>query len=163
MALVYRRPFAITLECHNLQDSQWYRYHCKTSECLSDMLFSQLSRNCEQPTRNCWCTKNVTMWSKKIAILIAITSLKCVLQLSNTVTQHECRLYVYQENLVWFSWHHLGPTGPRWAPCWSHGLCYLGRYETGVFVYFALNYQPQAPTEHDQIVSLDYSISTTYI
>ena len=22
---------------------------------------------------------------------------------------------------------HLGPTGPRWAPCWPHELCYLGR------------------------------------
>ena len=22
---------------------------------------------------------------------------------------------------------HLGPTGPRWAQCWSHELCYLGR------------------------------------
>ena len=21
---------------------------------------------------------------------------------------------------------HLGPTGPRWAPCWHHELCYLG-------------------------------------
>ena len=21
---------------------------------------------------------------------------------------------------------HLGPTGPRWAPCWPHKLCYLG-------------------------------------
>ena len=21
---------------------------------------------------------------------------------------------------------HLGPTGPRWAPCWPHELCYLG-------------------------------------
>ena len=21
---------------------------------------------------------------------------------------------------------HLGPTGPRWAPCWPHDLCYLG-------------------------------------
>ena len=21
---------------------------------------------------------------------------------------------------------HLGPTGPRWAPCWPHGPCYLG-------------------------------------
>ena len=21
---------------------------------------------------------------------------------------------------------YLGPTGPRWAPCWSHELCYLG-------------------------------------
>ena len=23
---------------------------------------------------------------------------------------------------------HLGPTGPRWAPCWPHELCYLGRF-----------------------------------
>ena len=22
----------------------------------------------------------------------------------------------------------LGPTGPRWAPCWPHELCYLGLY-----------------------------------
>ena len=22
---------------------------------------------------------------------------------------------------------HLGPTGPRWAPCWPHDLCYLGQ------------------------------------
>ena len=22
----------------------------------------------------------------------------------------------------------LGPTGPRWAPCWPHELCYLGIY-----------------------------------
>ena len=21
---------------------------------------------------------------------------------------------------------HLGPTGPSWAPCWPHELCYLG-------------------------------------
>ena len=21
---------------------------------------------------------------------------------------------------------HMGPTGPRWAPCWPHELCYLG-------------------------------------
>ena len=21
---------------------------------------------------------------------------------------------------------HLGPTGPRWAPCWPHEFCYLG-------------------------------------
>ena len=21
---------------------------------------------------------------------------------------------------------HLGPTGPRWAPCWPHKVCYLG-------------------------------------
>ena len=25
---------------------------------------------------------------------------------------------------------HLGPTGPSWAPCWPHELCYLGRLLT---------------------------------
>ena len=27
---------------------------------------------------------------------------------------------------------HLGPTGPRWAPCWPHELCYLGIYYCGI-------------------------------
>ena len=26
------------------------------------------------------------------------------------------------------TWAHLGPTGPRWAPCWPHELCYLECY-----------------------------------
>ena len=25
---------------------------------------------------------------------------------------------------------HLGPTGPRWAPCWPHEPCYLGAFQT---------------------------------
>ena len=25
---------------------------------------------------------------------------------------------------------HLGPTGPRWAQCWPHELCYLGMYDS---------------------------------
>ena len=29
---------------------------------------------------------------------------------------------------------HLGPTGPRWAACWSHGLCYLGQ-ENQVYMF----------------------------
>ena len=24
---------------------------------------------------------------------------------------------------------HLGPTGPRWAPCWPHEPCYLGIFQ----------------------------------
>ena len=27
---------------------------------------------------------------------------------------------------------HLGPTGPRWAPCWPHELCYLGRVHVAI-------------------------------
>ena len=26
------------------------------------------------------------------------------------------------------TWGHLGPTGPRWDPCWLHEPCYLGLY-----------------------------------
>ena len=29
---------------------------------------------------------------------------------------------------------HLGPTGPRWVPCWTHELCYLGLYGLSVRV-----------------------------
>ena len=25
---------------------------------------------------------------------------------------------------------YLGPTGPRWAPCWPHELCYLGSHDS---------------------------------
>ena len=28
------------------------------------------------------------------------------------------------------TWAHLGPTGPRWAPCWPHEPCYLGSYDS---------------------------------
>ena len=44
------------------------------------------------------------------------------------------------------TWAHLGPTGPRWAPCWPHELCYVGRYcavcmsingtTTSIYLYF---------------------------
>ena len=38
---------------------------------------------------------------------------------------------------------HLGPTGPRWAPCWPHELCYLGYFIIGgpeKCVAFSLEY-----------------------
>ena len=28
------------------------------------------------------------------------------------------------------TWAHLCPIGPRWAPCWSHGLCYQGVFHS---------------------------------
>ena len=43
---------------------------------------------------------------------------------------HQQSWYWYR--LPWYqgSWGqhgaHLGPTGPRWVPCWSHELCHLG-------------------------------------
>ena len=38
-------------------------------------------------------------------------------------------VYIGYRNIPWFivpAWAHLGPTGPRWAPCWPHEFCYLG-------------------------------------
>ena len=34
---------------------------------------------------------------------------------------------------------HLGPTGPRWAPCWPHELWYLG-YHAQKFFYWSLHF-----------------------
>ena len=31
------------------------------------------------------------------------------------------------------TWANLGPTGPRWAPCWPHELCYLCMLPQGVW------------------------------
>ena len=54
---------------------------------------------------------------------------------------------------------HLGPTGPRWAPCWPHELCSLGTlnhsiatpkgvfYEVPVFHYgYKKSYRPNLIT-----------------
>ena len=30
--------------------------------------------------------------------------------------------------LIGPTWGHLGPVGPRWAPCWPHEPCYQGNY-----------------------------------
>ena len=31
---------------------------------------------------------------------------------------------------------HLGPVGPRWAPCWPHGPCYQGTSGTKVLICY---------------------------
>ena len=45
-------------------------------------------------------------------------------------------------SLAWVPWWqgswgqhgaHMGPTGPIWAPCWPHGLCYLGYFDESRF------------------------------
>ena len=38
---------------------------------------------------------------------------------------------------------HLGPTGPRWAPCWPHELCYLGqqKLQAGLDIHEGLTAQ----------------------
>ena len=41
--------------------------------------------------------------------------------------------YTYPEKRSSWGQHgaHLGPTGPRWAQCWSHELGYLGDFKPG--------------------------------
>ena len=34
---------------------------------------------------------------------------------------------------------HLRPTRPRWAPCWPHELCYLGRYTELFLIYTVIH------------------------
>ena len=43
---------------------------------------------------------------------------------------------------LWSSWGqhgaHLGPVGPRWAPCWPHEPCYQGWIDSGKTTYSTL-------------------------
>ena len=32
------------------------------------------------------------------------------------------------------TWAHLGPVGPRWAPCWPHESCYQGCLKLGLLM-----------------------------
>ena len=52
---------------------------------------------------------------------------------NNNKTPRRCqrqmglKLYIPWERGSWGQHgSHLGPTGPRWAPCWPYELCYLG-------------------------------------
>ena len=41
---------------------------------------------------------------------------------------HDSIIYIPWEQGLWGQHGaHMGPTGPRWAPCWSHESCYLGK------------------------------------
>ena len=51
----------------------------------------------------------------------------------------------------------MGPTGPRWAPCWPHKLCYLGCYgrtcgPMTITVYSALLSWPSLFLPHDDVI-----------
>ena len=43
--------------------------------------------------------------------------------------------------LIWKGQHgaFLGPTGPRWAPCWPHVLCFLGLHPIVSMTLFYIN------------------------
>ena len=39
------------------------------------------------------------------------------------------------------TWAHLGPTGPRWAPCWPHEPCYLeNQCDSAISLYIRLSF-----------------------
>ena len=47
------------------------------------------------------------------------------------------------------TWGHLGPTGPRWAPCWPHEPCYLGSRH--VMSYIFLYIKPEEPLAYELV------------
>ena len=47
---------------------------------------------------------------------------------------------------------HLGPTGPRWAPCWPHDSCCRGSFKNEILMH--------RPRFHDIFASLKYACST---
>ena len=47
--------------------------------------------------------------------------------------KHSALNWISTSLIVRFMGPTWGPTGPRWAPCWPHELCYLG-YCTRVFL-----------------------------
>ena len=56
---------------------------------------------------------------------------------------------------------HLGPTGPRWAPCWPHDLCYLGTTDRIYNSYIQLISLPTA-IFHDMQLYNGHLISNWY-
>ena len=81
-------------------------------------------------------------WAGKLALIcfhFISAPWKCIVSVWPTVP-HINKIYVYP--LGWFDWHwgkhprwqsswdqhgaHLGPVGPRWAPCGPHEPCYEG-------------------------------------
>ena len=47
---------------------------------------------------------------------------------------------------------HLGPAGPRWAPCWPHEPCYQGKYQwRNPAGYMHASIHPQDPLRADNV------------
>ena len=79
------------------------------------------------PRRNTFVIIRMHLWLQKCfrsayAVLM-LDSSASVLEsyLDNTATVMSLTAGSWGQNGA-----HLGPTGPRWAPCWPHELCYLG-------------------------------------
>ena len=59
---------------------------------------------------------NFAIW----VILTEINSFTAATQIAKFMGQHGA---------------HLGPTGPKWAPCWPHELCFLDSFDINQFIY----------------------------
>ena len=62
--------------------------------------------------------------------IVSIGSSVRLLLLLLIMIHHDCMCHPWYKD----SWSqhgaHLGPTGPRWATCWPHELCYRGQYKS---------------------------------
>ena len=58
--------------------------------------------------------------------------------------KYSCTNIFHRRSLYTFYGVHLGPTGPKWAPCWPHEPCYLGYFCTvsniKLSIYYENNY-----------------------
>ena len=84
---------------------------------------NSIGRRCESNPPDTWRNDDVFSTSKrrrrrrldvmKTLLLRCVPAGKCV-----PCTAPESKVYRA----------HMGPTGPRWAPCWPHEPCYLGPF-----------------------------------
>ena len=63
---------------------------------------------------------HVTVFGSSFGIFM-LTKQFCVVNPATHLTSNWLKQGSRGQHVV-----HLGPTGPRWAPCWPHELCYLG-------------------------------------
>ena len=54
-------------------------------------------------------------------------------------TPHYWIIITYPKNKVQGA--KMGPTGPRWAPCWPHELCYLGNASFNTFSFVRYHFE----------------------
>ena len=86
---------------------------------------SQLAFDKDYDTRHC----------NQHCFLSVCLSLHFFRPVCNGVSDLLC--YCFPDSKVYGN--HLGPRGPRWAPCWPHELCYLG-YHSQSFFYWSQHF-----------------------
>ena len=105
--VIPQREFLVTsrlLTCHKKQ-----RYMC---------IFTYV-------TKNPWHQNNCRSTPVQPCLIYGLSDQTDIMELELRV------IFFWTSTLIASSWDqhgaHLGPKGPRWAPCWPHEPCYLGR------------------------------------